>query len=100
MRKELPNELKPINMASPNFWDNAAEQLFENPTMILPVYLCTERYYIGEYFIGLVNEDNRLFLQAEGFSSHELELGFVQGSYEDWKKLQPGIYRLDITDFI
>jgi len=68
--------------------------------MILPVYLCTDKFYIGDYFVGLVEDNGKPFLQAEGFSSYELELGFVLGSDENWGKIQPGIYRLDITNFI
>lgn len=96
MSKELSNELGPINMASPDFWDKATEKLFENPDMILPVYLYAEKYYIGDYFIGLVDENGKTFIQAEGFSSHMLEVGFVLGSSDEWKRIQPGIYRLAI----
>lgn len=97
MRKELENELKPLNIVDPEYWNKATHQLFQNPNKVLPVFISLDSQYVGDYFLKLIREGNKMFFQAEGFSSNEIESGFVLGSGTDWKKVQPGIYRLDIT---
>ena len=97
MEKELPNELNPLNIIDPNYWDKATSQLFHNPNKILPVFMPTDSNRVEDYFLRLIRDGNKIFFQAEGFSSCEMESGFALGSGTDWKKIQPGIYRLEIT---
>jgi len=99
MKKELENELEPLDMARPDFWGDVTVILANNPGKVLPVYLKDDKSEqpIGSYFIRLVREKKRLFMQVEGFNSTALEMGFVVGSSNEWKRLQPGIYRLDVT---
>lgn len=100
MRKELENELEPINMAWPDFWNNVTKKLTKHPGKVLPVYLEVPGFEqpFGDYFIRLVREEKGVFIQIEGFSSNSLEKGFLKGSSKNWVLFQPGIYRLDITN--
>lgn len=99
MKKELENELEPMDMASPDFWGEATTLLFNNPGKVLPVYLedPISKELVGNYFLRLVKERKKIFVQVEGFDSTVLETAFIVGSSDKWKRLQPGIYRLNIT---
>lgn len=97
MGKELSNELNPLNIVDPDYWNKAVSQLIKNPDKVLPVFIVIDPHHVEDYFLKLIHEGNKLFFQAEGFSSYEMEDGFALGSDSDWKMVQPGIYRLDIT---
>jgi len=95
----LKNELEPINMAWPDFWNNVTKKLTKHPGKVLPVYLEVPGFEqpFGDYFIRLVREEKSVFIQVEDFSSNKFERGFLKGSSKNWILFQPGIYRLDIT---
>jgi len=99
MSTEMINELSPLNLTNPDFWYSAIEQLLDNPNKVLPVYLehpdTHER--LGGYYMHIINDGSKVFVQVEDFSVPEIETGFVIGSSDEWKRLQPGIYRFDIT---
>ena len=88
-----------MNMASPDFWDEATTLLFDNPGKVLPVYLedPISKELVGNYFLRLVREERKIFIQVEDFDSTVLETAFIVGSSDKWKRLQPGIYRLRTT---
>lgn len=102
MKIEMENELEPINMVQPDFWGTALDCLVENPDKVLPIYLKVDGSpkSLGNYFISFVMENKKIYVQAEGFDSSAMEIGFIIGSEEEWVMLQPGIYRLDVTDEI
>lgn len=98
----MENELEPLNICRKHFWEIAIGRMCDNPKKVLPVYLKPPRFSkpLGDYFLHFVKEDGKVYLQAEGFSSKEVESGFVIGFDENLTHVQPGIYRLDITDYL
>jgi hypothetical protein len=102
MERRMDNELEPLNIVQKKFWEIAINTLSKNPDKLLPVYLEIPEITrpIGNYFLHLIEEDEFVFIQAEGFNSREFEDGFILGSDKEWQQIQPGIYRLDVTDEI
>lgn len=102
MKKELANELEPMNLETPKFWEEAVISLAEHPTMVLPVFVKEPLAEPPESncFLRLVREDGKIFVQIEGFSSLDFKRSFEEFKASDWIKLQPGIYRTDMTDIL
>lgn len=99
MKRELDNELRPFDISQVNAWIKIVNLLFTNPDKTLPVFYSdpgTNRV-LGDYFFRIIKEDEKVFLQAEGFSNRDTENGFRTGM-SDWKVVQPGIYRIDVSD--
>lgn len=76
--------------------------IIRSPYKVLPVYLKVDGSPkpLGSYFVSFASENKRIYVQAEGFDSSAMEIGFIIGSEEEWVMLQPGIYRSDVTDEI
>lgn len=99
MGKELENEFDPLNISQRHIWVKIIYRLATHPDKVLPVFYTdpdTDEV-LGDYFYRIVKERGKVFLQAEGFSNKEVESGFTIGM-DDWEPLQPGIYRLELTE--
>jgi hypothetical protein len=99
MKRELENELRPFNISQVNSWIKIVNLLFTNPDKTLPVFFAdpdTDKV-LGDYFFRIVKENEKVFVQAEGFSNRDIESSFTGGT-SDWEVVQPGIYRIDISD--
>lgn len=99
MKRELDNELRPFDTSQLNAWVKIINLLFTNPDKTLPVFFAdpdTDKV-LGDYFFRIVKEQGKVYLQAEGFSNREIESSF-QAGMSDWKMIQPGIYRFDVSD--
>jgi len=98
MRKELENELDPINMIESDFVWKAHNRLRQNRGMVLPVFVKGHdaKEERGSFYMRLVMDNEITYMQAEEFSSTELARDFPK-LYErwGWKELQPNIYRLN-----
>ena len=102
MKKELNNELEPMDILVPNFWKTAVFKLLENPEKVLPVYSKDPEVNpsVQDFFLLLVKEEGKIFMQAEGFSTNILEIAFLINVSDRWQVFQPGIYRLDVTKYL
>jgi hypothetical protein len=86
-------------------FDNIVEilnKLAANPTMVQPLRAISGEtgLPISTFFMSIVTEDDRLFIQLEGFSSKEYEHVIIK-SFPDngrWSILQPGIFRLRLPE--
>ncbi|KKR41538.1 MAG: hypothetical protein UU51_C0003G0017 [Microgenomates group bacterium GW2011_GWC1_41_20] len=98
MRKELENELDPINMIESDFVWKAHNRLRQNRGKVLPVFVKSHdaKEERGSFYMRLVMDNEITYMQAEEFSSTELARDFPK-LYErwGWKELQPNIYRLN-----
>jgi hypothetical protein len=102
MTLEQDNELEPMYLGIPHFGQLSTFKLLEDPDKVLPVYtkIPTSKEPKIDFFLSIVREEGKRFLQAEGFTSDELEKDFVVRVSDRWSLLQPGIWRLDITEMV
>ena len=102
MKKELNNELEPMDILVPDFWYKAHLRLLENPGKVLPVYSKDTEVNppVQDFFLSLVKDEGKIFMQAEGFSTNILEIAFLINVSDRWQVFQPGIYRLDVTKYL
>lgn len=97
MGSKLENELEPISMATNDFIGEVSKRLTDNPQKAQPVYFTDpETQETADFFFLLVNEGEKIYIQAEGFNSQFIEKVFSVNITPDWKLLQPGIYRLEV----
>jgi hypothetical protein len=90
-------ELEPISVSSEDFWRVVVGRLLENSKKVQPVYLESPEFgKIGDFFISLIEEDGKHFVQAGDFSSLSIDEAFISVCTSKWVQLQPGIYRLEI----
>lgn len=103
MERDLDNELDPLYLGQDNFAKISTLRLLHTPDKVIPVCIkdpdCGK--WEADFFLLLKTDEARIYLQAEDFSSRETEQIFIDKVNMDyWKKLQPGIYRFDITKYI
>ena len=96
----MQNEMEPVNIARPDFWEKILDDLSENTDMVIPVYLESPKTgkHMGEFFLLYVEEKSKAFIQVEGFNNIKIEAAFILGALDLWKRVQPGIYRMELDE--
>jgi hypothetical protein len=103
------HELEPILLEPTNlevdpsaFFEKMAEKLKKNPQMVQPVRIYSpETKKVEDFFISIVEEKGKCFLQIGEFSTPDLDSIFIDVVFKgecdtEWMQVQPGIYRTEI----